>query len=107
MKTLDDYIREYDLEQLSIPNYYSFKNPGHYPIKGNLFAYSKIAPYNVYAANTIFATDHCIEYSGWEKIYPEEYEQYFSQMQKEFNAAISLYKTYKIEKKLSNIEKDF
>lgn len=107
MKTLDDYIREYDLQQLSIHNYYAFKNPGHYPIQGCLFAYSKIKPYNVYAANSIFATDHCIEYSGWERIYPEEYEQYFSQMLKEFNAAISLYKTYKLEKKLSNIEKDF
>ena len=107
MKTLEDYIREYDLEQLPIKNYYSFKNPCHYPIMGNLFAFSKIKPYNVYAATSIFATEHCIEYGGWERIYPEEYEQYFAQMQKEYNAAIALYKTYKIEKKLSNIEKDF
>lgn len=107
MKTLEDYIREYDLEQLPIKNYYSFKNPCHYPIMGNLFAFSKIEPYNVYAANCIFATEHCIEYGGWERIYPEEYEQYFAKMQKEYNAAIALYKTYKVEKKLSNIEKDF
>lgn len=26
---------------------------------------------------------------------------------KEYNTAISLYKTYKVEKKLSNLEKDF
>lgn len=107
MKTLEDYIREYDLQQQSIQNYYSFKNPGHYPIQGCLFAYSKIAPYNVYAATTIYATDHSIEYSGWERIYPEEYERYFANMQKEFNTAISLYKYYKMDKKLSNIEKDF
>jgi hypothetical protein len=72
-----------------------------------LLAYSKIKPYNVYASNCIFAIENCIEYAGWERIYPEEYEQYFAQMQKEYNAAISLYKTYKVEKKLSNIEKDF
>ena len=107
MKNLDDYIREYDLVQLPIPNYYTFKNTGHYPINGNLFACSKIPPYNVYAATSIYATDHCIEYSGWERIYPEDYEQYFSQMQLEFNTAISLYKYYQMDKKLSNIEKDF
>ena len=107
MKTLEDYIREYNLEQLPLSNYYTFKNPGNYPIIGNLFAHSKIKPYNVFAANCIIATENCIEYSGWERLYPEDYEQYFAQMQKEYNAAISLYKTYKIEKKLSNIEKDF
>lgn len=107
MKTLEDYIREYDLEQLPIKNYYIFKNPCHYPIVGNLFAFSKIAPYNVFAATDIFATETCIEYAGWNRIYPEDYEQYFTQMQKEYNAAISLYKTYKVERKLSNIEKDF
>ena len=107
MKTLEDYIREYDLEQLYIPNYYTFKNPGNYPIIGNLFAYSKIKPYNVFAANCIIATENCIEYAGWERIYPEDYEQYFINMQQEYNSAISLYKTYKIEKKLSNIEKVF
>lgn len=106
MKTLEDYIREYDLEQL-FPNYYTFKNPGHYPIIGNLFAYSKIKPYNVFAANCIIATENCIEYAGWERIYPEDYERYFAQMLKEYNAAISLYKRYKVEKKLSNLEKDF
>jgi hypothetical protein len=74
---------------------------------GNLFAFSKIAPYNVFAATHIFATETCIEYAGWERIYPEEYEQYFAEMQREYNDAISLYKTYKIEQKLSNIEKDF
>ena len=107
MKTLEDYIREYDLEQLPIKNYYIFKNPCHYPIVGNLFAFSKIAPYNVFAATDIFATETCIEYAGWNRIYPEDYEQYFTQLQKEYNAAISLYKTYKVERKLSNIEKDF
>jgi hypothetical protein len=107
MKTLEDYIREYDLEQLAFRNYYSFKNPCHYPICGNLLAFSTIEPHNVYAATDIFATETCIEYAGWEKIYPEDYEQYFTQMQKEYNAAISLYKTYKVERKLSNIEKDF
>ena len=107
MKTLEDYIREYDLEQLPVKNYYIFKNPCHYPIVGNLFAFSKIAPYNVFAATDIFATETCIEYAGWNRIYPEDYEQYFTQMQKEYNAAISLYKTYKVERKLSNIEKDF
>ena len=107
MKTLEDYIREYDLEQLALPNYYNFKNPCNYPVCGNLFAYSKIQPLNVYAATSIFATETCIEYAGWERIYPEEYEQYFAQMLAEYNAAISLYKTYKVEKKLSNIEKDF
>jgi len=107
MKTLEDYIREYDLEQLPVKNYYIFKNPCHYPIVGNLFAFSKIAPYNVFAATDIFATETCIEYAGWNRIYPEDYEQYFIQMQKEYNAAISLYKRYKVEKKLSNLEKDF
>lgn len=107
MKTLEDYIKEYDLEQLYIPNHYSFKNPCHYPICGNLFAYSKIKPFNVYDATTIFATENCIEYAGWNRIYPEEYEQYFIQMQQEYNMAIARYITYKIEKKLSNIEKDF
>jgi len=107
MKTLEDYIREYDLEQLPVKNYYIFKNPCHYPIVGNLFAFSKIAPYNVFAATDIFATETCIEYAGWNRIYPEDYEQYFTQMQKEYNAAISLYKRYKVEKKLSNLEKDF
>ena len=107
MKTLEDYIREYDLEQLPVKNYYIFKNPCHYPIVGNLFAFSKIAPYNVFAATDIFATETCIEYAGWNRIYPEDYEQYFTQMQKEYNAAISLYKTYKVERKLSNIEEDF
>lgn len=107
MKTLEDYIREYDLEQLAFPNYYTFKNPCHYPICGNLLAYSKIKPHNVYAATSIFATETCIEYSGWEILYPEEYEQYFAQMKNEYNAAITLYKTYKVEQKLSNIEKDF
>jgi hypothetical protein len=105
MKTLEDYIREYNFEE--IQGYYTFKNPGHYPVVGKLFSYSKIKPYNIYAANCIFATETCIEYAGWKKIYPEEYQQYFAQMQKEYNAAISLYKTYKVEKKLSNIEKDF
>lgn len=104
MKTVEDYIREYDLEE--IQGYYRFKNPCNYPIGGKLFAYY-IRPYNVYAATSIYATDHSIEYSGWDKLYPEDYEQYFSKMQQEYNAAISLYKTYKVEKKLSNIEKDF
>lgn len=27
MKTLEDYIREYDLEQLALKNYYNFKKP--------------------------------------------------------------------------------
>ena len=105
MKTLEDYIREYDFEE--VQGYYTFKNPCHYPICGKLFAYSKIKPYNVYAATGIYATDNNIEYFGWVKIHPEEYEQYFAQMQSEYNAAIALYKTYKVEKKLSNIEKDF
>lgn len=107
MKTLEDYIREYDLEQLPVKNYYNFKNHCHYPIVGNLFAFSKIAPYNVFAANCIFATENCIEYAGWNRLYPEDYERYFAQMQKEYNTAISLYKNYKVEKKLSNLEKDF
>ena len=105
MKTLEDLIREYDFEE--VQGYYIFKNPCHYPVIGKLFAYSKIQPYNVYAAADIFATDHSIEYFGWEKLHPEDYEQYFSKMLAEYNAAISLYKTYKVEKKLSNIEKDF
>lgn len=29
MKTLEDYIREYDLEQLALKNFYNFKNPCH------------------------------------------------------------------------------
>jgi len=107
MKTLEDYIREYDLEQLTLENYYSFKNPCHYPIVGNLLAYSTIEPNNVFAANCIFATETCIEYAGWERIYPEEYEQYFAQMKNEFNAAITLYKTFEIKNKLSSLEKDF
>jgi len=107
MKTLEDYIREYDLEQLSFNNYYTFKNPCHYPICGNLLAFSTIEPHNVYAATFIFATETCIKYGGWERINPEDYEQYFAQMQKEYNNAITLYKTYKVEQKLSNIEKDF
>lgn len=107
MKTLEDYIREYDLEQLSNTNYYNFKNPCHYPIAGILFEFSSIEPLNVFAATHIFATETCIEYAGWNRLYPEDYEQYLAQMQKEYNTAISLYKTYKVEKKLSNLEKDF
>lgn len=57
MKTLEDYIREYYLEQLPVKNYYNFKNHCHYPIVGNLFAFSEIAPYNVFAATCIFATE--------------------------------------------------
>lgn len=75
MKTLEDYIREYDLEQLALKNYYNFKNPCHQPIVGNLFAFSNIAPYNVFAATDIFATETCIEYAGWNRLYPEDYEQ--------------------------------
>ena len=96
MKTLEDYIREYDLEQLALKNYYNFKNPCHQPIVGNLFAFSNIAPYNVFAATDIFATETCIEYAGWNRLYPEDYERYLAQMQQEYNTAISLYKTYKV-----------
>lgn len=105
MKTLEDYIREYDLEQ--VQGYYVFKNPCHYPVIGRLFACSKIEPHNVYAAADIFATDHSIEYFGWDKLYPEDYEEYFSKMLSEYNVAIALYKALKVEKKLSNLEKDF
>ena len=107
LKTLEDYISKYDLVQLPVKNYYMFKNPGHYPICGSLFAYSTIAPNNVFAATHIFATETCIEYFGWERIYPEEYEEYFAQMKSEFNSAIIDYKSHKIEQKLSNIQKDF
>ena len=107
MKTLEDYIREYDLEQLALKNFYNFKNPCHQPIVGNLFAFSNIAPYNVFAATDIFASETCIEYAGWNRLYPEDYERYLAQLQKEYNIAISLYKTYKVEQKLSNIEQDF
>ncbi len=105
MKTLEDYIREYDLEETQ--GYYVFKNPCHYPVVGKLFAYSKFQPHNAYAATNIFATYNCIEYFGWDKLYPEDYEQYFSNMLAAYNASIALYKTYKVEKKLSNIEEDF
>lgn len=96
MKTLEDYIREYDLEQISNTNYYNFKNPCHYPIVGILFEFSSIEPLNVFAATCIFATENFIEYAGWNRLYPEDYERYFAQMQKEYNTAISLslYKTY-------------
>ena len=90
MKTLEDYIREYDLEQISNTNYYNFKNPCHYPIMGILFEFSSIEPLNVFAATCIFATETCIEYAGWNRLYPEDYERYFAQMQKEYNTAISL-----------------
>ena len=103
MKTLEDYIREYDLQQLSNTNYYNFKNPCHYPIVGILFEFSSIEPLNVFAATCIFATETCIEYAGWNRLYPEDYERYFAQMQKEYNTAISLYKTYYlIQKRISN-----
>ena len=105
MKTIESYIRKYDLEE--IQGYYRFKNPGNYPVIGRLLAYSKIKPYNVYAAADIFATDHSIEYFGWDKLYPEDFEEYFSKMLDEYNTYIALYKAYKVEKKLSNIEKDF
>lgn len=105
MKTIEDYIREYDLEE--IQGYYVFKNPCHYPVIGRLFAYSRIQPHNVYAATSIYATDHSIEYFGWYKLYPEDYEEYFSKMLASYNESIALYKILKVEKKLSNIEKDF
>ena len=51
----------------------------------------------------LIATETCIEYAGWNRLYPEDYERYFAQMQKEYNTAISLYKTYYlIQKRISN-----
>ena len=105
MKTLETYIREYDLEE--IQGYYRFKNPCNYPVVGRLLAYSTIKPHYVYAAADIFATDHSIEYFGWDKLYPEDYEWYFANMLASYNTSIALYKTLKVEKKLSNLAKDF
>lgn len=43
-----------------------------------------------YASTSIYTTDNSIEYSGLERIYTEDYEEYFAQMQQEYNTSLSL-----------------
>ena len=82
MKTLEDYIREYDLEQPALKTIIISKTLVTILLWVFLFEFSSIEPLNVFAATDIFATETCIEYAGWERIYPEDYERYLAQMQK-------------------------